>query len=390
MPPHVHVEPQHGGAPDAPLRFGLFSHSLVSDWNNGNAHFLRGLVVALQEAGHEALAFEPWINWSTEHLVSTAGAAAILGFAQRFPTIQPRFYQPPASGEVRDWLDLLEGALDGVDVLIIHEWNPPGLVRAAGLLAGQGGPLILFHDTHYRAVTEDELWETLGLPAYDAVLAFSPALPPVYRDRYGVERAVVFHEAADTHVFQPQPPPSDGPLWDVVFVGNWGDDDRAATMRDYLFEAAAALPRHRFLLHGVRYTPQVLATLARSGIRYGDWIANTATPQLYAATRLAVHIPRQPYLDLLPGTPTIRVFEALACGAALVSLPWDDTDGLFSAGDDYVEARSPAEMRQLIVALCADDARRAAIAAHGLATVRARHTCAHRAAQLVRLVGALR
>ena len=110
------------------------------------------------------------------------------------------------------------------------------------------------------------------------------------------------------------PPPDGGPPYDVVFIGNWGDDDRATAMRRYLFEVAAALPRRRFLLHGVRYTPEVLATLARSGIRYGGWVANTATPAVYATARLAVHIPRQPYLDLLPGTPTIRVFEVLACG----------------------------------------------------------------------------
>jgi spore maturation protein CgeB len=281
---------------------------------------------------------------------------------------------------------LLSRLLSGVDVLIVHEWNPPKLVRAAGRLAAAGEVLTFFHDTHYRAVTRPDLWRRLKLHRYSGVLAFSPALRAVYQDVYGVEYVHIFHEGADTHVFQPLPAPADGPLYDVVFIGNWGDDDRAASMQAYLFDVAAALPRHRFLLHGVRYTPEVLAALARSGIRYGDWVANAATPAVYAAARVAVHIPRQPYLEMLPGTPTIRIFEALACGRALISLPWADTDGLFTAGRDYLEACSPAEMTALVKELCADDARREALGAHGLTTVRARHTCAHRAAELLQIV----
>lgn len=368
------------------MRFALFCHSLVADWNNGNAHFLRGLTVALQEAGHEVIVFESRVNWSTENLVATAGAESILDFADRFPSIRPYFYDPPSADKVDDWARMLEQVLRGVDVVLMHEWNSPKLVRAVGRLASAGSVIALFHDTHYRAVTEQRLWRSLKLHRYNGVLAFSPALVPVYRDTYGVEHVAVLHEAADTRVFHPLPSPAGGPLYDVVFIGNWGDDDRVAAMGANVFEAAAALPRRRFMLHGVRYPAEVLGTLARSGIRYGGWVANTATPSVYAAARVALHIPRQPYLDLLPGTPTIRVFEVLACGCALISLPWQDTDGLFTAGRDYLEAHSPAEMIALIDDLCADDARRIALADHGLATVRARHTCTHRAAELVEIV----
>src|SRR5579862_757265 len=83
------------------MRFALFCHSLVSDWNNGNAHFLRGLVVALQEAGHEVCVFEPRANWSTANLVATAGSGPIVDFADSFPTIRPRFYDPPRPSSVR-------------------------------------------------------------------------------------------------------------------------------------------------------------------------------------------------------------------------------------------------------------------------------------------------
>jgi len=91
---------------------------------------------------------------------------------------------------------------------------------------------------------------------------------------------------------------------------------------------------------------------------------------------------------LLPGTPTIRVFEALASGACLISLPWSDTDQLFEAGADYAVAQSPAEMRELIAWLCRDDAARTAFGVRGRETILARHTCGHRAEQLLEVLNA--
>jgi spore maturation protein CgeB len=99
-----------------------------------------------------------------------------------------------------------------------------------------------------------------------------------------------------------------------------------------------------------------------------------------------LHVPRRQYVELLPGTPTIRVFEALGSGACLISLPWHDTDQLFEAGRDYAVAHSPEEMRDLIEWLCRDDAARTAFGERGRRTILERHTCAHRADQLLELI----
>ncbi len=86
---------------------------------------------------------------------------------------------------------------------------------------------------------------------------------------------------------------------------------------------------------------------------------------------------------MLPGIPTIRVFEALACGIPLVCAPWDDAEGLFTPGADYLRGRG----RRRDDPGAARDRRRCrparALAAHGLDTIRARHSCAHRAAELL-------
>ncbi len=99
-----------------------------------------------------------------------------------------------------------------------------------------------------------------------------------------------------------------------------------------------------------------------------------------------MHVPRRPYAEQLPGIPTIRVFEALACGIPLVSAPWEDREGLFTPGEDFLTARDGAEMRTQLEALIRDPALRQRLAAHGLETIRARHTCGHRADELLGII----
>jgi spore maturation protein CgeB len=257
------------------------------------------------------------------------------------------------------------------------------VVRLVGRLCRDLGVRSLFHDTHYRVVLDAEYRAQLGLEQFDSILAFSPSLAERFRS-LGFLDVHVLHEAADTTVFRPLDVPRST---DVVFVGNYGDGDRSEELEDYVFAPRRSLSHLTYMVYGVRYPDEVLARL-RNGldISYGGWLPNTAVPHVYSAAKVVLHVPRRQYVELLPGTPTIRVFEALASGACLISLPWPDTDGLFEAGRDYALAHSPDEMRELIAWLCADDAARDRFASHGRQTIAERHTCGHRADQLLRMV----
>jgi spore maturation protein CgeB len=101
---------------------------------------------------------------------------------------------------------------------------------------------------------------------------------------------------------------------------------------------------------------------------------------------MTVHVPRRFYAEQLAGIPTIRVFEALACGIPLICAPWRDIESLFHPGADYLSARNPSEMTNYMRALQADGGLRRSLATHGLQTIRARHTCAHRVDQLLGIV----
>jgi spore maturation protein CgeB len=101
---------------------------------------------------------------------------------------------------------------------------------------------------------------------------------------------------------------------------------------------------------------------------------------------VTVHVPRRPYVRALPGIPTIRPFEALACGIPLISSPWRDVEGLFKPGTDFLVARDGAQMKRLLRQVMSQESRRRRLASHGLAAIRTRHTCAHRVDELLAIV----
>ncbi len=132
-----------------------------------------------------------------------------------------------------------------------------------------------------------------------------------------------------------------------------------------------------------------LRRLARAGARHGGWLANADVPGVFARHRMTVHVPRRFYVTALPGVPTIRVFEALACGIPLISAPWEDREGLFRPGADFLVARSGAEAEAHMRLLKNDPAARREVAASGLERIRERHSCAHRVDELFALLAQL-
>ena len=277
------------------------------------------------------------------------------------------------------------GAATAPTLVLVHEWNEPALVARARRAPARAaaGYTLLFHDTHHRAVTDPTAMAAYDLTDYDGVLAFGDVLARRATSRHGwAQRAWTWHEAADTRVFRPRAgrEPRDG---DLVWIGNWGDDERSAELHEFLLEPVASSACTRGV-HGVRYPEQARASLGRAGIAYGGWLPNHRVPEVFAALRVTVHVPRRPYVAALPGIPTIRVFEALACGIPLVSAPWDDGEGLFTPGEDFLCRRDGAEMEQhLRDAARAIRRSRAQLAAQGAGRSPARHTCAHRVDELL-------
>jgi spore maturation protein CgeB len=357
------------------MKFAYFTHSLASCWNHGNAHFLRGVIRELMAAGHGVSVYEPEGSWSLGNLLADAGEEALAAYKAAYPELSSQTY----SREID-----LARVTQSVDVVIVHEWNEEWLVAALGRLRKERSTFqLLFHDTHHRAVSDPAAMQRYDLDGYDGVLAFGEVLADVYRKSGWANRVFTWHEAADIRQFHP--PAHEVARGGIAWIGNWGDGERSAELQRFLFEPAKAAGLS-LDIYGVRYPAEALDLIHAAGARYRGFLPNARVPQVFAAHVATVHVPRCFYVNSLPGIPTIRVFEALACGIPLVCSPWKDREHLFRPGGDYLVANDGAEMERHLRALNNDAELRRELVASGLETIRTRHTCAHRVKELLSIV----
>ncbi len=325
--------------------------------------------------GHAVQVFEPAQNWSLSNLLEEAhGQESLQAFTQVYAEIALTTY--PEDTSSTQWRDYLRQT----DVVILHEWTTPQLAHVLLDVRAKLGFALLFHDTHHRASSSPEQIRRFGIERFNGVLAFGNVLRDLYRSQFGLENVWTLHEAADTSVFKPltAAAPFDQ---DVVWIGNWGDEERSAEIREFLLQPAKRSKNHSFTIYGVRYPAEGLQALTESGIRYGGYLPNLSAPRIYANSRLTVHIPRRQYATTMVGIPTIRVFEALACGIPLVSAPWVDAEQLFRP-DDITFVKTSDQMKTRMDQLLDNPALAKAQAARGLETILAHHTCDHRASEL--------
>jgi len=361
------------------MRVVLFYHSLLSDWNNSMAHFLRGISMELLLRGHEVVVYEPRNAWSMQRLLAEHGHSPVARFHGAYPGLASRRYEART-------LDL-DSALSGADLVLVHEWCDAKLIKAIGLhRALSGGYRLFFHATHPTCINEPEKMARLDLTHYDGVLAAGSVIREQFLAEGWAQRAWTWHEAADTRVFKPMP--GLAPEGDLVWVGNWRDGERAVELHEFLVEPVQALGL-KARVYGAGYTPEAIDALAAAGIEYGGWVPNFELPAVLARFKVAAHIPSRELARSAPGLPTGHPLQALACGLPLVCGVWDDIDGLFRPGVDYGLARDGDEMTGWLKVLLDNPDMAQWMARHGRSTVQARHTCAHRVDELLSLMEVL-
>jgi spore maturation protein CgeB len=357
------------------VKIYLFYHSVVSDWNHGNAHFLRGLTASLIALGHNVQIMEPKDGWSFKNLLMDYPRAEH-DFREVFPYISPVMYSEKSFEPVN--------FLNDAELVIVHEWNDPEVVNKIGAYRKINKKMILlFHDTHHRSVTKPDEMSRYDLRNYDGVLAFGDVIRNIYLKRSWARNVWTWHEAADDRIFHPVI--SREKEGDLVWIGNWGEDERTEELEEFIIEPVRQL-KLKAGFYGVRYPSNALKLLKKAKIRYRGWIPNYKVPVIFGKYRMTVHVPRRPYVESLPGIPTIRPFEALACGIPLICSPWNDREHLFTPGKDFLVAQNGADMVKLINDLMINESQGRSLALHGLETIRRKHTCDHRAWELMRIV----
>jgi spore maturation protein CgeB len=356
------------------MQFVIFCHSMLSEWQNGSAPFLRGIASELTRRGHGVKVLEPADSSSVAGLLADEGPRRLEGFFAAYPGLLPQRY-------TREHLDL-ESALTSVDIVLVHEWTHPQLVARIGQHRRRVGSYrLLFHDTGHRLLADPRSPLVHDLSAFDGVLAGGKVLRDFHVATGSARLAWTWNEAADTRVFQPAPCP-EPPSGDVVSVADWGNAERVQEIRE-LFARPVGELGLTARMYGSGYPVEGRLLLSRSEISYGGFLPSIALPNIAVRYKTAVQ------LSGVRRMPPSGLFAALACGIPVVASAWEDEGGLLTPGRDYLVARDGSEMKQHLRALMSEPALRAELARNGLETVRARHTCAHRVDELLEISGEL-
>lgn len=336
------------------MRFVFLGLSITSSWGNGHATNYRALVRALAGRGHDVLFLERDVPW----------------YAENRDRPEPPGCRTELYGAL-DALDTFGGEVAAADAVVVGSFVPEGVALLEWVLARAGG-VVAFWDidtpvTVAKLEAGDEEYLSRGLvPRLDLYLSFTGGS---LLERIDNEHAVAFHCTADHE------PAEAEERWLLGYLGTYSDDRRPALER-LLLEPARRLPHERFVVAGPQYPASI------------DWPSNVERiehlppgehPRFYARQRFTLNLTRAAMREA-GWSPSVRLFEAAACGCAIVSDRWPGIETFFRPGEEILLVDDTDDV---LAALEADAER---IGAAARERFLAEHTPERRAEQLETLV----
>lgn len=341
--------------------------SITSSWGNGHATTYRALVKALARRGHRVLFLERDVPWYAETRDLMAS-----------PWCRVALY--------RDFADLdmhFADCIAGADAVIVGSYVPDGIVIGEWAIAHAQGP-VAFYDIDtpitLRALeTETCSYLSPELAAvYDLYLSFTggPALARL-RD-LGARHPVAFYCSVDPEVHAPVAAER---RWALGYIGTYSPD-RQSALDELLIAPAAMRPNKAFVVAGAQY-PDDLAW--PENIQRTEHLPPNDHSTFYCAQGFTLNITRAD-MRTLGYSPSVRMFEAAACGVPLITDAWPGLEDFFVTGEEILLAESTHDVLRILDETPIE-ARRAMIAAARRRVLR-NHTAAHRAQQLETLLNA--
>lgn len=352
------------------MRIVVFGLTISSSWGNGHATLWRGLCRALARRGHSVVFYERDLPFYAPHrdLTGIPNGRLVL---------------------FSDWEEIRGQAARDVaaaDVAMVTSYCPDA--RAATDLVLDGPALSVFYDLD-TPVTLDRLrrGEAVeyvgpdGFRGFDLVLSYTggPALAAL-RDDLGAARVAPLYGHVDPEVHRPAAPSHE--IADLSYLGTYAAD-RQAKLVSCLVAPARRRPDQRFLIGGAQYPQDFPWT---DNIFFLRHVAPQEHPAFYASSRLTLNVTRAA-MAAMGWCPSGRLFEATACGAAVLSDTFDGLDAFYRPGEEILIAETPDDV---LAALDRSDAELRRIAEAGRARTLADHTSDRRAAELEAILDAAR
>lgn len=345
------------------MKLVVLGLTLSSSWGNGHATTYRALLDAFARRGHEVLFLERDKPWYAGHRDLAEPDFCTLAWYD-------------SVGELARW----RKAIADADAVIVGSYVPEG-IAVGDVVQREANGVTAFYDIDTPVTLAalqrgdcDYLSPEL-IPGFDLYLSFTggPMLDRIER-QYGSPAARALYCSVDTTAYRPT---GTAKKWDLSYLGTYSPD-RQPTLERLLIDVARACPTRRFAVAGPQYPAEI------------DWPTNVERidhlppadhATFYSASRFTLNVTRA---DMIAAgwSPSVRLFEAGACGTPIISDAWDGIDALFEPGREIILARDT----QAVIDALAGDA--AAIGAAARRRVLSAHSADHRAAELEALLDA--
>ena len=337
--------------------------SITSSWGNGHATNYRGLVRELASRGHQVLFCERDVPWyeSTRDLRELRGARLLL-------------YR-----SLDELVQEAGGAITEADLVIIGSHIQEGLAIAEYVFATTEGRTAFYDietpETIAKLVAGDPEYLTPALvPRFDLYLASSGGPSITRLEEFGARRVVPFYAMVDPRGYVAV---ASRPCWDLGYLGSYSPD-RQASLESLMLAPARALRARRFVVAGPQYPEELSWPANVARIQH---VAPGRHPVFYGAQRFTLNLTRSAMREA-GWAPSVRLFEAAACGTAIISDGWPGLDEFFTPDKEILVVRSADDVLRALIETGIET--RLALAARARQRVMREHSAARRVDQLER------
>lgn len=349
-----------------PLSIVILGLSITSSWGNGHATTYRALVRALADRGHDVLFLEADRPW----------------YAENRDLPHPPFGRTELYEALDDLRDRFADAVRQADLVIVGSYVPDGVEVGRWAIATAQG-LTAFYDIDTPVTLaklergDTEYLSPDLIRRYSMYLSFTggPTLQRLER-QYGSPMARALYCSVDPERYHPEPVE---PRWDLGYLGTYSDD-RQPTVNALLVEPALIWNNGRFVVAGPQFPGSIVWPENVARIEHLPPSEHNA---FYNAQRFTLNVTRA---DMIAAgwSPSVRLFEAAACGTPIISDWWAGLDSLFDPGSEIVIAPDTATVLETLRTMPNRD--RQAMGKRARERILSSHTAAHRAMELERHV----
>lgn len=354
------------------MKIVIFGLTITSSWGNGHATTYRSLCKALHARGHHVEFIEKDVEW----------------YRSNRDLPEPGYCKVQLYEEWEPSIAWLVGLARDADAVIVGSYYPDAIEATTALLAAGCGPL-LFYDidtpitmSWLRIQGGCHYLDGAAIKHYAAYLSFTGG--PVLREleeRFGSPRAIPFYCSVDPDLYHPSTV-HEAYRCDLSYLGTYAAD-RQPKLMHYLNDAARQLPSAKFIVAGPQYPSSVAWEPNVSRIVH---LPPSEHRAFYSSARFTLNLTRD---DMVAAgySPSVRLFEASACGAAILSDQWAGMEEFLTPGSEVLLPADADEVTHILRNM--SESERVAMGSRARDRILAEHTATHRAQQFEAIVSSL-